>query len=130
MADRHAVIWPDRRAFRIDRSAPSWPVIGMVAVALGVCLLALVGLAIWCWRRQRDSNLRRQTSETSGLDGASVLASVGLLMAGLVTQPWVTYLVITTLYVVSIPVAIARFYRARARAFGSFIGKDDSEANQ
>ncbi|MGB1962240.1 MAG: CDP-alcohol phosphatidyltransferase family protein, partial [Candidatus Puniceispirillaceae bacterium] len=59
-----------------------------------------------------------------------VLALVGLLMAGLVTQPWITYLVITTLYVVSIPVAIARFYRARARASGSSTDKDDGDANQ
>ena len=59
-----------------------------------------------------------------------VLALVGLLMAGLVTQPWITYLVITTLYVVSIPVAIARFHRARAQASGSSTNKDDGDANQ
>ena len=43
-----------------------------------------------------------------------VLALIGLLMAGLVTQPWITYLVITTLYAASIPLAVIRFYRARA----------------
>ena len=58
-----------------------------------------------------------------------VLASIGLLMAGLVTQPWLTYLVITGLYVASIPVAIARFYRARSRLPSSEISSisDDSD---
>ncbi|MDB2325354.1 phosphatidylcholine/phosphatidylserine synthase [Alphaproteobacteria bacterium] len=45
-----------------------------------------------------------------------VLASVGLLMAGLVTQPWLTYLVIVGLYAISIPIATVRFYQVRYRA--------------
>ena len=58
-----------------------------------------------------------------------VLASVGLLMAGLVTQPWITYLVITGVYVASIPFAVVRFYRARAQVGSSEISKISDDAD-
>jgi len=45
-----------------------------------------------------------------------VLAVIGLLMAGLVAQPWMTYLLLTMAYIASIPVAALRFYRMRAEA--------------
>jgi CDP-diacylglycerol--serine O-phosphatidyltransferase len=58
-----------------------------------------------------------------------VLALIGLLMAGLVTQPWITYLVITTLYAASIPLAVIRFYRARAGESEASTDKDNGDAN-
>jgi CDP-diacylglycerol--serine O-phosphatidyltransferase len=45
-----------------------------------------------------------------------VLAVMGLLMAGLVAQPWMTYLLLTMAYIASIPVAALRFYRMKAEA--------------
>ena len=57
-----------------------------------------------------------------------VLALIGLLMAGLVTQPWITYLVITTLYLASIPLAVIRFYRARAGESKASADKDNGAA--
>jgi CDP-diacylglycerol--serine O-phosphatidyltransferase len=45
-----------------------------------------------------------------------VLAVIGLLMAGLVAQPWMTYLLLTMAYIASIPVAALRFYRMKAEA--------------
>ena len=57
-----------------------------------------------------------------------VLALIGLLMAGLVTQPWITYLVITTLYAASIPIAVIRFYRARAGESEASTDKDNGDA--
>jgi len=45
-----------------------------------------------------------------------VLAVIALLMAGLVAQPWMTYLLLTMAYIASIPVAALRFYRMRAEA--------------
>ncbi len=59
-----------------------------------------------------------------------VLASIGLFMAGLVTQPWITYLVITSLYVASIPIAIRRFYHARALAGSPEVMRDKNNTNQ
>jgi len=51
-----------------------------------------------------------------------VLAVIGLLMAGLVAQPWMTYLLLTMAYIVSIPIAALRFYRMKAEA-----GDENSE---
>ena len=45
-----------------------------------------------------------------------VLAVIALLMAGLVAQPWMTYLLLTMAYIASIPVAALRFYRMKAEA--------------
>jgi len=45
-----------------------------------------------------------------------VLAVIGLLMAGLVAQPWMTYLLLTMAYIASIPIAALRFYRMKAEA--------------
>ena len=45
-----------------------------------------------------------------------VLALLGLLMAGLVTQPWLSYLVITTIYLASIPISAGKFYHEQRQA--------------
>ena len=44
----------------------------IATVALGACLLALVGLAIWCWRRRRGEKRHRRLPSDSlgGLDAA------------------------------------------------------------
>ena len=40
-----------------------------------------------------------------------VLALVGLLGAAIVTEPWLTYLAVATVYIVSLPIAAIRFTR-------------------
>ena len=42
-----------------------------------------------------------------------ILALVALLAAGIVAQPWLTYVTVSSFYVASIPVAMLRFYRDR-----------------
>ena len=42
-----------------------------------------------------------------------ILALVALLAAGIVAQPWLTYVTVATLYAASLPLALAKFYRDR-----------------
>lgn len=42
-----------------------------------------------------------------------VLAVVGLLGAGIVAQPWITYLVVATVYIVSLPIGAIKFQQDR-----------------
>ena len=42
-----------------------------------------------------------------------VLALVGLLGAAIVTEPWLTYLAVATVYIVSLPIAAIRFTREK-----------------
>lgn len=48
-----------------------------------------------------------------------VLAVIGLLGAAIVTEPWMTYLVVSLIYVVSIPLSIFRFLRERRQFEGA-----------
>lgn len=48
-----------------------------------------------------------------------VLALVALLAAGLVAQPWLTYIALAALYTVSIPISVIRFYRVRKSHSGN-----------
>jgi len=57
-----------------------------------------------------------------------VLAVIALLMAGLVAHPWLTYLVLTTLYAASIPVSAIRFYRQQALLGDSAATPDSAPA--
>ena len=43
-----------------------------------------------------------------------VLALVGLLGAAIVTEPWLTYLAVVTVYIVSLPIAAMRFTREKS----------------
>ena len=43
-----------------------------------------------------------------------VLALVGLLGAAIVTEPWLTYLAVATVYIVSLPIAAVRFTREKS----------------
>ena len=43
-----------------------------------------------------------------------VLALVGLLDAAIVTEPWLTYLAVVTVYIVSLPIAAIRFTREKS----------------
>ena len=43
-----------------------------------------------------------------------VLALVGLLGAAIVTEPWLTYLAVVTVYIVSLPIAAIRFTRKKS----------------
>ena len=43
-----------------------------------------------------------------------VLALVGLVGAAIVTEPWLTYLVVATVYVISLPIAVLRFAREKS----------------
>ena len=43
-----------------------------------------------------------------------VLALVGLLGAAIVTEPWLTYLAVVTVYIVSLPIAAIRFTREKS----------------
>jgi len=43
-----------------------------------------------------------------------VLALVGLVGAAIVTEPWVTYLVVATVYIISLPVSALRFAREKS----------------
>ena len=43
-----------------------------------------------------------------------VLALVGLLGAAIVTEPWLTYLAVATVYIVSLPLAAIRFVREKS----------------
>jgi CDP-diacylglycerol--serine O-phosphatidyltransferase len=43
-----------------------------------------------------------------------VLALVGLLGAAIVTEPWLTYLAVATVYIVSLPIAAIRFVREKS----------------
>ena len=45
-----------------------------------------------------------------------VLAGGSLLIAGAFVQPWVTYVVLAGVYVVSLPLSVLRFYRKRPAA--------------
>ena len=56
-----------------------------------------------------------------------VLAVVGLLGAGVVTQPWITYLGLATIYIFSLPVAAIRFQQDR-RAYEASGALDDEDA--
>ena len=42
-----------------------------------------------------------------------VLALVGLVGAAIVTEPWLTYLVVATVYVTSLPISALRFAREK-----------------
>ncbi|MBT6123036.1 MAG: phosphatidylcholine/phosphatidylserine synthase [Candidatus Puniceispirillum sp.] len=42
-----------------------------------------------------------------------ILAVVGLLGAGIVTQPWITYLALATVYICSLPLAAVKFQQDR-----------------
>ena len=42
-----------------------------------------------------------------------VLAGGSLLIAGAFVQPWLTYVVLAGVYVVSLPLSVLRFYRTR-----------------
>jgi len=44
-----------------------------------------------------------------------ILALVALLAAGIFAQPWLTYIAVTTLYVISIPFSVTKFFRARQK---------------
>jgi CDP-diacylglycerol--serine O-phosphatidyltransferase len=56
-----------------------------------------------------------------------VLAVVGLLGAGVVTQPWITYLGLATIYIFSLPIAAIRFQQDR-RAYEASGAVDDEDA--
>ena len=43
-----------------------------------------------------------------------VLALVGLLGAAIVTEPWLTYLAVATIYIISLPIAAIRFTREKS----------------
>jgi CDP-diacylglycerol--serine O-phosphatidyltransferase len=43
-----------------------------------------------------------------------VLALVGLVGAAIVTEPWLTYLVVATVYIISLPVSALRFAREKS----------------
>ena len=43
-----------------------------------------------------------------------ILAVVGLLGAAIVTEPWLTYLAVATVYIVSLPIAAIRFTREKS----------------
>ena len=43
-----------------------------------------------------------------------VLALVGLVGAAIVTEPWLTYLVVATVYVISLPISVLRFAREKS----------------
>ena len=44
-----------------------------------------------------------------------VLAVIGLLGAAVVTEPWLTYMVVVTAYIVSLPLSLLRFVRERQK---------------
>ncbi len=44
-----------------------------------------------------------------------VLALVGLFGAAIVTEPWVTYLVVCSVYILSLPIAVMRYHQERLR---------------
>ena len=44
-----------------------------------------------------------------------VLAVIGLLGAAIVTEPWITYMVVVVAYVISLPLSITRFMRDRRK---------------
>ncbi len=44
-----------------------------------------------------------------------VLAVIGLLGAAIVTEPWITYMVVVVAYVISLPLSITRFVRERRK---------------
>ena len=44
-----------------------------------------------------------------------VLAVIGLLGAAVVTEPWLTYMVVVTAYIVSLPLSLLRFVRERKK---------------
>ena len=43
-----------------------------------------------------------------------VLALVGLLGAAIVTEPWLTYLIVATVYVISLPISTHRYAREKS----------------
>ena len=43
-----------------------------------------------------------------------ILASVGLIGAAIVTEPWLTYLVVASIYVISLPIAKMHFQREKS----------------
>ena len=43
-----------------------------------------------------------------------ILALVGLVGAAIVTEPWITYLVVATIYVISLPISTLRFAREKS----------------
>ena len=44
-----------------------------------------------------------------------VLALVGLFGAAIVTEPWLTYLLVCGVYIFSLPISVLKFYRERAK---------------
>ena len=48
-----------------------------------------------------------------------VLALVGLVGAAIVTEPWLTYLVVATVYVTSLPISAFRFAREKSAQVSS-----------
>lgn len=48
-----------------------------------------------------------------------ILALFGLVGAAVVTEPWLTYLVVATIYIISLPIAILRFARAKSNQMSS-----------
>ena len=55
-----------------------------------------------------------------------ILAVVGLLGAGIVTQPWITYLGLALIYIISLPMAAVRFQQDR-RAYEAKGASDDED---
>ena len=43
------------------------------------------------------------------------LAVIGVLGAAIVTEPWITYMVVSVLYILTLPLSILRFLRDRRR---------------
>ena len=48
-----------------------------------------------------------------------VLALVGLVGAAIVTEPWLTYLIVATVYVVSLPISALKFTREKSAQISS-----------
>jgi CDP-diacylglycerol--serine O-phosphatidyltransferase len=44
-----------------------------------------------------------------------LLAGVGFLAAAIITEPWITYMVVTAVYILTLPVSTLRFIRERRR---------------
>ena len=42
-----------------------------------------------------------------------LLAVIGVVGAAIVTEPWITYMVVTVLYILTLPLSIMRFLRDR-----------------
>ena len=42
-----------------------------------------------------------------------LLAGIGVVGAAIVTEPWITYMVVSVLYILTLPLSILRFLRDR-----------------